>query len=82
MEKTFEIEMEHYNNKFDKQVEKYQNKIAKKTEILTKKYAENPEKQKLELAVMKNNWNVYIDIANTQRDEKKRTLLIKYGLDD
>ena len=82
MKKTFEMEMEKCNSKFDKQIEKFKAKIEKKTPILTKRYEKNPEKQKLELAVMNNNWNVYIDIANMQREEKRRTLLIKYGINE
>ncbi|MFA6866175.1 MAG: hypothetical protein WCR54_01530 [Clostridia bacterium] len=82
MQKTFESEMGNFDIKFDNQIVKYKEKIKKKTVTLTKRYKNNPVKQKLELDVMNNNWNVYIEISNIQREEKRRTLLIKYHLND
>lgn len=70
--------MEKLTEKRDKRLRHLADKRAKKTEKLTQKFGNDPEKLELEIDILHNDNDVWIDIANAQFEERAKTLELKY----
>ncbi len=76
--KLYDTEMGKLQGKLDKRLNYLAEKRERLTKRLQKKYGDDPEKLELEIDIMHNDNDVWIDIANDQFKDKAKTLELKY----
>jgi len=76
--KLYDSEMAKLQGKLDKRLNYLAEKRERLTKRLQKKYGDNPEKLELEIDIMHNDNDVWIDIANAQFEDRAKTLELKY----
>lgn len=74
----YDAEMKKLTAKLDKRLAHLAEKRARLTEKIDKKFGDDPEKHEQEIGILHIDNDVWIDIAQAQYEDKKKTLELKY----